>query len=238
MIKSLLLMLMKSGGALPLLLLPFLISGCMTVRPPAELKFTSGAVIETLSGNVSLSYATPDRSNSGSGIIMYRKPDQIRVVILSPFGSVLQEVYLSGELVTIVDAGNGIAFRGSCNDLPDKGDFSGWRYIHWLIDIDPPEPSLSTYAVERINRFGHPEKAFFENGLLISKSTAAGGKVSYGKYTAVNGAPFPLEIIYETVAKERFTILFEDPETNVPFADGTFIPDLGKLNVYPLSSLK
>jgi hypothetical protein len=54
----------------------------------------------------------------------------------------------------------------------------------------------------------------------------------------VRGVAFPLEISYETVAKETFTILFEDPEFNVPFADGTFTPNLSKLRVYPLSGLR
>lgn len=229
----------KSECMLSLLLsLSFIISGCIAVRTPAELIVTSGAVVKTLSSNVSLSYAAPDRSNSGSGVIMYRKPDQIRVVILSPFGSVFQEVYVSGELVTIIDVGNGIAFSGSYLDLPDKGDFSAWRNIHWLIDIDPPEPSRSTYTIERINRFGHPEKASFEKGLLISKTAAIGGRVSYGRYITVHGVAIPLEITYETDTKGKFTILLEDPDINVPFADTAFTPDLSKLHVYPLSRLK
>lgn len=214
------------------------IFGCLAVRPPAEVKYTSGAAVESISSNASLSHKTPDRSISGSGYFMYQKPDHMRVVILSPFGSVLKEVYIYGELVTIIDAGNGIAFSGNFIDLPEKGEFSGWRYINWLLDIDPPDSSQRNAVIERVNRFGESEKAAFENGLLISKTTAAGGQVRYGKYTAVQGVAFPLEITYETAGKETFTILLEDPEINVPFAGGFFTPNLSKLRVYPLSSLK
>lgn len=236
----------KNGGTnarmicMPLLVIIFMIvlSGCLALRPPVEMKYVSGAVVKSLSSNVSLEYTTPDRSISGSGYLMYRKPDQMRVVILSPFGSVIQEIYISGELVTIIDAGNGIAFSGNYLDLPEKGDFSGWRYIHWLIDIDPPESIRGSAVIERINRFGQREKASFENGLLKSKSIAVGGDVRYGRYTTVQGTAIPLEILYETVVKEKFAILLEDPEVNVPFADGVFTPDLNKLRVYPLSSLK
>ena len=232
-------MLIRLGSTTLLLFsMAVILSGCQVLRSPAEIKYDSGAVVESLSSNVSLAYMTHDRSISGSGYLMYRKPDQMRVVILSPFGSVLQEIYVSGELVTIVDAANGIAFSGNYMDLPDKGDFSGWRYSHWLIDIDPPDPSLSNNTIERINRFGQPEKAAFENGLLISKTTAAGGYVKYGRYTTVKGVAFPLEIMYETAAKEKFSILLEDPEINVSFADGAFTPNLSKLRVYPLSTLK
>ena len=227
-------------GRTPLFLLSMtvILSGCLSLRSPAELKYDSGAVARSLSSNVSLAYASPDRGISGSGYLMCRKPDQLRVVILSPFGSVLQEVYVTGELVTIIDAGNGIAFSGTYMDLPDKGDFSAWRYIHWLLDIDPPETSRNNATIERINRFGQTEKVVFENGLLISKATDAGGFVKYGRYTAVRGVAFPLEIKYETAAKEKFSILLEDPEINVSFADGAFTPNLNKLRVYPLSSLK
>lgn len=224
--------------ALLLVTMAIFLSGCLAARTPSDLKYANGTVVTSLSSNVSLSYTTPERSISGSGYLMYRKPDQMRVVILSPFGSVLQEVYINCELVTIIDSGNETAFSGNYMDLPDKGDYSGWRYIHWLIDIDPPDSALSNTVIERINRFGQPETAVFENGLLISKTTASGGLVRYGRYTAIQGTPFPLEITYETVAGEKFTIQLEEPEINVSFTDVAFTPNLGKLRVYPLSTLK
>ena len=224
--------------ALFLILMTIFLSGCLSLRSPSEVKYTSGAVIGSLSSNVSLSYSTPERSISGSGYLMFRKPDQMRVVILSPFGSVLQEVYISGELITIIDTGNGAAFRGTYKDLPEKGDFSGWRYISWLIDIDPPDSSRNNLVIERNNKNDHQEIAAFENGLLISKTSAVDGSVRYARYTAVHETALPLEITYETIGREKFTIVLEDPEINVSFADGAFAPNLGKLRVYPLSTLK
>ena len=225
------------SGLYLLLLVPFL-SGCAGLRPAEELKYTDGSVAESLSSNASLSYVSSDQSFSGSGVLMFRKPDQIRAVILSPFGSVLQEIFVNGENITIVDAGNGTAFSGSFMDLPAKGNLGGWRNIHWLIDIDPPEFSRRTTAIERTNRYGHQEKAVFENGLLISKRTAEGDHVRYEKYTTVKGVAFPLEIIYKSVADEKFTIQFEEPEINVPLADGVFTANPGKYRVYPLSVLR
>lgn len=213
-------------------------SGCMAIRPPANINVSTGLVVESLSSNASLSYTVTDKSISGSGILMYRKPDQLRVVILSPFGSVLQEVYVSGDLVTIIDPGNGIAFSGNCSDLPDKGDFSAWRYIHWVIDFDQPDYTLRDGVIARVNKYGQSEKAVYEDGFLTSKTIADGGQVKYGKYTTVQGVPLPLEVKYETLAKEKFSILLEDPEVNAPFAESTFKPNLGKFSVYPLSVLK
>ena len=221
-----------------LLILVPLLSGCTTARPKADLSYTDDSVAESFSSNVSLSYVISNQSISGSGVLMFRKPDQIRAVILSPFGSVLQEVYVHGEQLSIIDAGNGTAFNGSYMDLPGKGTFSGWRNIHWLFDVDPPDSSRRFAAFERINKYGHQEKAVFEKGLLVSKTTVEGDFVSYGKYSTVKGVAFPLEIIYKTIENEKFTILFEEPEINVSFADGAFSVDLSKYRVYPLSVLR
>jgi len=224
---------------LPLLLVFMVIlSGCLFRHHTSEVTYINGSAVESLSSSVSLSYDSAARNISGSGLFMFRKPDHMRMVVLSPFGSVLQEVYVSGELVTILDNGNGVAFSGSYKNLPASGDFSGWRYIHWVLDIDPPDPAQRTEVIERVNRSGELETATFEKGMLISKTTATGGCVRYGNYTAVNGAAFPLEIVYETAAREKYTIVLEDPEVNIPFAEGAFAPDLAKWRVYPLSVLK
>ena len=78
----------------------------------------------------------------------------------------------------------------------------------------------------------------FEKGLLTSKATAAGGRVTYATYTVVGGAALPLKITYETITKEKFSLQLEEPEINIPLNDSTFTPDLSKLHVYPLSSLR
>jgi outer membrane lipoprotein-sorting protein len=226
------------GMVLLLSVLTLFSSGCISIRQPSERVITNGAILESFSSNASLSYSNPERSISGSGVLMYRKPEQIRAVILSPFGSVLQEVYVTGALVTIIDSGNGVALSGSSSDLPKTGDFSGWRYIHWLVEIDAPDGSQRSETVARTNQFGDTEQAVFENGLLVAKSTAAAGRVSYGKYRFMQGVAFPLEITYETSAGETFAIRFDDPEINAPFAEGAFTPNLGNLRMYPLSNLK
>ncbi|MDD2897568.1 MAG: hypothetical protein PHI31_02530 [Desulfuromonadaceae bacterium] len=224
--------------SLLMLCMSAMLTGCLAVHPPLSLQYINGVSVESLTSGVSLSYASSDRSISGSGYLMYRKPDQIRAVILSPFGSVLQEVYVSGDNITIVDAGNGIAFLGTITDMPASGDFSGWRHIHWLIDIDTPDSLRGTAVIERVNRFGDLEKVTFENGLVVSKSTARGGTVAYGKYTVVQGIAFPLEIIYKAASQETFIIRFDEPEMNTTFVDGAFTPNVRNLRQYPLSSLK
>lgn len=221
-----------------LAVLSLLFSGCMAHQQAASLAYTSGAVVESLSSNASLSYSSGKRTVSGSGYLMYRKPDQVRMVVLSPFGSVLQEIYVLGEMVTIIDSGNGIAFRGNYNELSEKGDVSAWRYIRWLIDIDTPDSSRGSASIERMNRFGESENATFENGLLLSKFTGTVGHVQYDSYAAVQGVAVPMKITYETAAKEKFVMVLEDPEINTTLSESVFTPDLSKYRVYPLSSLQ
>ena len=72
----------------------------------------------------------------------------------------------------------------------------------------------------------------------MSKKSPVGGHVSYGMYSAVQKTAFPLEITYETVKDEKFIIQLEDLEINLTLAENSFTPDLVKLRVYPLSSLK
>lgn len=223
---------------LTVLLFTVSLSGCQSFKTTVDKKFINSSLLSSLSSNVSLAYIGSERSISGSGVLMYQKPDKIHMIILSPFGSVLQEVYVSGEIVTIVDTGNGVAFSGNYNNLPLKGDFSAWRHIHWLIDIDPPDSSRHTGDIKRINRFGNSESAVFKDGFLLSKSTEIGGIVKYADYNTVNGVSFPLKIEYETISKEKFTLLLDAPDINLIFDSGIFKPDLNKYRLYPLSILK
>lgn len=229
---------MKWIYAVFLLVSAMVLGGCATTAKPEKLVYTAGAMVETLTGNAALSFAAEGRSISGSGILMYRRPDQMRVTILTPFGSVYQEVYVSGDVVTIVNPGGGIAFRGVWQDLPTNGDLSGWRHIRWVVDIDPSDPARGDVVVQRTNRFGEAESATFAQGLLRAKSLATGNKATYDKYTVVNGIALPLEIAYATPTGEHFKIILDEPDVNGLLAADTFTPILDNLKLYPLSSLR
>lgn len=229
---------MKLIYAALLLACAMVLSGCATTPKTEKLVYSAGAMVETLTGNATLSFAAEGRSISGSGVLIYRRPDQMRVTILTPFGSVYQEVYVSGDLVTVVNPGESIAFRGVWQDLPATGDLSGWRHIRWVIDIDPPDPARGDAVVQRTNRFGETETATFAQGLLRAKSLAAGNRATYDRYTVVNGIALPLEIAYATATGEHFKIVLDEPDVNGVLAADTFLPRLDNLKLYPLSSLR
>ncbi|MDD2365437.1 MAG: lipoprotein insertase outer membrane protein LolB [Desulfuromonadaceae bacterium] len=215
-----------------------LFTGCAAVKSDDIIDFSGTASIESLSSNASLVYSNSERSISGTGIFMFKKPDKLHLVLLSPFGSVLQEVFVTGDIITIIDSGNGNAFTGNYNDLPSEGNLTAWRQIHWIVDIDLPDTLRRTALINRTNRFGDREEAAFKNGLLKSKSTEMGGEVIYSNYAGVDGVAVPLEILYKTKSEEQFLIQFDDPEINKGMPDALFQANLSKYHLYPLSVLK
>ena len=229
------------GSIRNLILLPvffsFMLSGCSSVPSIKDVSYSDGAIVSTLSSSVSLSYSSSEKSISGSGIIMYQKPAQFRVVVLSPFGSVLQEIFIHNQDITIVDPGNKLAFKGLLAELPEQSYFSGWKYIHWLVDNDIPLRANGDKTVERVGSHGESERVVFENGLVSEKSTARGSSVKYRRYTTVQGVALPLEIICETAGKDKLTVKFDDPEVNTSLAHETFIPQISNFKLYPLSLL-
>ena len=211
----------------PLQLLVFCLFGlvgCATVPTLHELNYTDGAAIATLSSSVSLAYASPDKSISGSGVIMYQKPGQFRIVILSPFGSVLQEISIQNQQITILDTGHKIAFTGNLSQIPEQSYFSGWKYIHWLVDNEIAMKSVGDKTVQRTGRNGELEKVVYVNGLVSEKSSDTGSSVKYQKYSVIQGIAVPLEILCETAGKDRLTVTFDEPEVNTPFARDMFVP--------------
>ncbi|HEY3415955.1 MAG TPA: outer membrane lipoprotein LolB, partial [Armatimonadota bacterium] len=76
-------------------------SGC-AITPHVALDYTPGVVVETLSSSVSLSIHTTDRSMGGHGYLVFRRPDQLHLVVLSPFGTTMLEAFALGEQITLV----------------------------------------------------------------------------------------------------------------------------------------
>src|SRR5690242_214885 len=111
------------------------LTACATLPSPS-LDYRPGAVVETLSSGVSFSVHTSDRSMGGHGYLVYRRPDQVRLVVLSPFGTTLVEAFMAGERITLVYPSQATAFTGNIEQLPDKGGLQGWRKMRWMMDLD------------------------------------------------------------------------------------------------------
>jgi hypothetical protein len=91
------------------LLLPLFFSACAAL-PKVPLDYTQGAVVSSISSEVSLSARSSGKSLSGHGFMVYQRPDKVHLVVLSPFGTTLMEVYTLGDRITLVYPSQGVAY--------------------------------------------------------------------------------------------------------------------------------
>lgn len=216
----------------PLLLL----TACSAARPALE--YTPGATLDTLSAAVSMSVVTADNGMSGSGFMVYRRPSQLHLVLLSPFGTTLLEIFSQGEQITLLYPGSSTAYVGTISDLPEKGGLQGWKLMRWVMDAAPAASGAMNGTLERPAVQGGLEKVTFENGLVTSKSTADGEQVYYSRYSVAGGVPFAAELELRNAREERIRIVLDEPEINTPLDEAVFQPRLEGITILPLSLLR
>ena len=218
---------------LPLLLL----SACATVPTP-PLDYRPGAVVETLSSAVSLSIHAAESRMSGSGYLLFRRPDQLHLIVLSPFGTTLMEAFALGDRITLVYPSRATAYVGNFNELPEKGGLQGWRLMRWVMDADPSGELPLSGTVERVSKTGSSEKVTYENGLVAAKESSAGDQVQYRNYAVVNGVPLAMELDLRNDRGDRIRIVLDEPEVNTVLDDAVFTPQLDGLTIMPLSAIQ
>lgn len=216
------------------LLLP---CGCASILKP-PLTYQPGAVVQTLSATASLSISKGEQGMGSNGYLLYQRPDRMRMVILSPFGTTVMEAIMAGSRITIISNSKGVAFSGNLEELPRAGQGETWRHARWVMDMDPPGRFIGDGSLERVNSMGDKERVTFENGLVVSKTLANGDMVRYQDYVLVNGVPLATEIIMNSHDDGRFRIKVTEPEVNAELAADAFIPHLEGLKVYPLAALQ
>jgi outer membrane lipoprotein-sorting protein len=213
-----------------------LLCGCATAHRPFT--YQPGAVVNTLSAGVSLSISKGEQGMGSSGYLLYQRPDRLRLVILSPFGTSLMEVTVNGDRITIIDNSSGAAFSGVLDDLPRTGQGETWRHARWVLDMDPPGTFAGDGSQQRVNGSGDRERVTFANGLAVSKSLDNGDMVRYRDYETVNGVPLATEIIMDSHDGGRFRIKLSEPEVNADLAPDAFLPRIDGFQLYPLELLQ
>lgn len=215
----------------------FFLGACATFsRPPLE--YQPGVEVQTLSATASFSISKGEQGMSSSGFLLYQRPDKMRLVILSPFGTTIMEALMTGETITIVNTSKGLAYIGRLEDLPSQGEGDTWRHARWVMDTDKPGSSLKSGTLQRMNSLGLTERVTFENGLVATKVLLNGDMVSYNDYELINGVPVATEIVMDSHDGGRFRIKINEPEVNTELSPEAFIPRLEGLNVLPLIALK
>lgn len=219
-------------------LLPLLLLGACATVPAPPLDYRSGATVETLSSAVSLSVHAEEGSMSGSGYLLFRRPDQLHLVVLSPFGTTLMEAFALGDRITLIYPSRSTAYVGHFNELPLKGGLQGWRLLRWVMETGTSAKQPQNGTMERIGRLGISEKVTYKNGLVTAKESADGDHVNYRNYKVVGGVPLAAELDLSNGRGDRFRIVLDEPEVNIHLDDVVFTPKLDGLTIIPLAAVR
>ncbi|HIJ81356.1 MAG TPA: outer membrane lipoprotein LolB [Desulfuromonadales bacterium] len=217
---------------IPVLLLP----ACSTSLP--RLEFTPGASVETLSAAVSVSITSAEHGMSGSGFLVYRRPDRLHLIILSPFGTTLLEAFALGEQITLLYPSRSTAYVGRIDELPLTSGMHGWRFMRWVMDAEPAASNSISGTVERSGIQDMRESVTYENGLVARKKSQFGDQAFYSRYALLNGVPFASEVVLLTAGEQRIRLVLDEPEVNTPLEQAVFTPQLEGITILPLSDLR
>lgn len=225
------------GVLLPLLLL---LTACAT-RPPAPTALQGavpGAVVETISASVVLSLRTAEKNLSARGVMLYQRPDRMRLVLLSPFGTTLMEALVIGEELTLAYPGEGTVYQGRVADLPPAAGQRGFAMLHWVLASDPPAGAPQDGLMERRTERGDLERITLKNGLVVEKTLPGGEQVRYRNHAVLAGVLLPLELLMISRDGDRIRVQLEEPEVNLPLDGQSFSLMTRGLRRLPLSELK
>lgn len=221
------------------LILAVLLAACSTKHPvPLSTLAIPGGVVETLSSSVTLSLRTAEKNLAGRGVMVYRRPDQLRLILLSPFGTTVMEAQVAGDRLTLAYPANGVAYQGRINELPAATGQRGFAMLRWVLESDAPAGAPATGEINRQAARGGLERISLQDGLVVEKNLQSGERVRYRNYTTLAGVRLPLELQMESAEGDRIRLTLEEPEVNTPLEDQQFAVPLQGLQLLPLSALK
>lgn len=222
-----------------LIILSALLSACAMKQPFTDnSQVVPGRVVETLSSSVTLSLRSGEKNISGRGFMVYRRPDQMRLIMLSPFGTTVMEAQLAGERLTLTYPADGVAYQGQIKDLPPATGQRGFAMLRWVLDSEPPTGAPVSGVVEQQTSRGGLEQITIKNGIVLEKSLKSGEQVRYRNHTVLAGVRLPLELQLESAEGDRIRLVLEEPEVNTELEEQMFMVPLQGLRLFPLSQLK
>lgn len=218
------------------LLLCGIVAGCATAPKPLE-GIIAGRKLDTLSAAVGIAMHSGEKSSGGRGYMVFRQPDRFRLVVVSPFGLTLMEVFADGETLTCIVPSKQVAYSGRIAELPDRDGLRSWGLMRWVVDL-PPVAGPARYR-DHITRDGMREKVYYDDrGLVVRKESEVGDEVRFLDYRVVDGVPLAEVIEIISATGERVRLTFSDPEVNGNVDDEMLKPNLEGLQVLPFSEFK
>jgi Outer membrane lipoprotein LolB len=222
---------------LPVVITIALLTGCAP-KAVLPLVVTPGAQVESIQSEVSLSFSSSRGSGGGRGYLVFRKPDQSHLVILTPFGTTVMEAFSDGDRLTIIIPSKEIAYAGTFDEIPPRAGLQGWKAMRWIVEGEPTGSGEPGGEIVRVNREGKRETVWFNDvGLVIRKVTEEGDEVVYRDYRSVGGVPFPSIIEFQDRRGTTLKIEFDEPEINKPLAESALKPRLDGITVLSIKRM-
>jgi hypothetical protein len=220
-----------------LLVTALLLAACAAVPKPVSLP-VPGKEVDTLQSPVSIAVKAGGKSIGGRGYLVYQRPDRFHLVLLSPFGLTLFEIFTAGDRITCLIPSKETAYDGNVNELPDQSALRSWGLMRWVAERPPatgPVPGVRNGTAPD----GRRELVTYdERGLIQMKEDEDGNRVTYGDYTGVNGVALPATVVISDRRGDTVRIVFDEPEVNQPVDESALTPRLEGMTVLPLSDFR
>jgi outer membrane lipoprotein-sorting protein len=212
-----------------------LLAGCATTHLPLT-SLVPGKELTTIQSAVTISVKTAEKSTGARGYLIYKRPDRFHLVLLSPFGATLLDIYSDGERITGLLPERKIAYRGVIAELPDREGLRFWGLMKWVL-ARPPVVGPALGAREIVREDGSVERVFFyANGQVQRKVAENGDEAAYADYRSIDGIAFPETIELRTMRGDSVTITFDEPEINKPVDELVLLPQLDGFALLPFTA--
>lgn len=222
-----------------LALLTLIMTSCVTTTPPPDFsKLIPENHLETLSSSINISFRNSKRSLSGRGYMVFRQPDQMRLIVLSPFGTTILEAGMVGGYLTLAYPTKGEVYLGPVQDLPKGTGQQGVSMLQWVLNMKTPHNAPINGVFERSGRNNVKEEISISNGLVTGKWLSSGEQVRYRNYTILNGVALPQELIMESAEGDRIKITLVEPEVNLALEQQVLNVSMEGLRMLPLKVLR
>jgi outer membrane lipoprotein LolB len=213
------------------------LAACATVPKPVGCPLP-GKEVETLQSPVTVSVKAGDQSMGGRGYLIYKRPDRFHLVLLSPFGLTLFELFTDGERLTCIIPSRDRVYSGLASDLPQDNPLKSWSLMRWVAELPPPAGPVPGTIPCRTANGGNDLISYDRQGLIKKKESPEGDRVFYSDYTEKNGVAIPGTVELHDRNGYRVRIVFDEPEINLPLDEALLTPNLEGVTPLPLDSFR
>lgn len=218
-----------------LLLVSVSLFACATVKRPLT-DIVPGREVETLQSAINISAQAGGHSSGGRAFLVFKRPDRFHMAVLSPFGLTVLEVFSDHDRLTCLLPSKQTAYTGLFSEIPETSALKNMSLMKWVV---APPPATAPYAAKGETTAPSGDRFRFDaNGLVERKVSPQGDEAIYRDYHSVDGVAFPGTIVIGNRFGASVTIVFDEPQINLPVEDAALTPNLEGMSIRPLADFK